>query len=196
MNQRDKWNKRYATADAPSSRQACEVLRRNAALLPASGRALDLACGLGANALFLAERGLAVEAWDIADGALAKLADTAAHQQLAIKTLARDAERQPPEPTSFDVICVSRFLHRPTLPALQRALRPGGLLFYQTFNQDKPHGSPSNPDFLLMRDELLTVFSGLHLRFYQDYGQLGDTEQGNRHETLFVGQAPTVAPKR
>ena len=88
------------------------------------------------------------------------------------------------------MIVVSRFLHRPSLPALAQALRPGGLLFYQTFNRNKPAGGPSSPDFLLEPGELPEVFSNLTLRVYQEYGRAGDLNEGNRHETLFVGQAP------
>lgn len=189
MSQRDKWNARYTHAEMPSSEQACEVLRRNSALLPAQGKALDLACGLGANSLLLAEHGLEVEAWDISEVALEKLQHTADSRSLTVNTLARDAEQQPPEPGQFDVIVVSRFLHRPILTALAAALKPNGLLFYQTFNQAKPAGGPSNPDFLLERGELLRVFCDLRLCFYQEYEQTGDTSQGNRFETLFVGQA-------
>lgn len=189
MNPRDKWNKHYAEAELPSSHQACEVLQRNTALLPLSGRALDLACGLGANALLLAEHGLEVSAWDIAESGLAKLQQAASAQHLAITTRQHDAEQAPPAPDSFDVIVVSRFLHRPILPALARALKPGGLLFYQTFHRHKPAGGPSNPDFLLERGELLRIFTDLQLCFYQEYAQVGNPESGNRHETLFVGQA-------
>ncbi len=186
MSQQEKWNKRYAQADLPRAENACEVLQRNTALLPKSGKALDLACGLGANALLLAEHGLHVEAWDISDTALAKLSATAS--TLPVTTRQRDTEKYPPEADSFDVIVVSRFLHRPSLPALAQALKPGGLLFYQTFNRDKPAGGPSSPDFLLERGELLRVFSALEICFYQEYGQTGDMSQGNRHETLFVGR--------
>lgn len=189
MSLRDKWNGRYTQAERPNSAQACEVLQRNTALLPPTGRALDLACGLGANALWLAERGLQVWAWDIAEAGLSKLQSVAEENQLAITTHQRDVEQAPPDPDSFDVIVVSRFLHRPTLPALAAALRPGGLLFYQTFHRDKPAGGPSNPEFLLERGELLRVFTNLRLCFYQEYGQIGHVDSGNRHETLFVGQS-------
>ncbi|MBB3048636.1 2-polyprenyl-3-methyl-5-hydroxy-6-metoxy-1,4-benzoquinol methylase [Litorivivens lipolytica] len=190
MSQRERWNARYANAERPTVDQACEVLRRNRALLPSAGTALDLASGVGANALLLAEHGLRVSAWDISEVALDLLQQTTAAQSLRLETLTRNVEQQPPEPVTFDVIVVSRFLHRPTLPALATALKPGGLLFYQTFNRAKPEGGPSNPDFLLERGELLRVFSNLRLCFYQEYEQVGNTGQGNRFETLYVGQSP------
>ena len=56
-----KWNLLYNQADA-SDYSASKVLTENCFLLPSTGTALDLACGLGANALFLAQQGLAVTA--------------------------------------------------------------------------------------------------------------------------------------
>lgn len=57
--------------------KAAEVLLYNQHLLPEYGNALDLACGLGANALCLAKQGLWVEAWDVSYIALAKLDEQA-----------------------------------------------------------------------------------------------------------------------
>ena len=86
-----------------------EVLAQNRHLLPASGRALDLASGRGANALCLARRGgLAVSAWDNSAPALATLAFTARQHALYIACQRRDISRRPPAPDSFDVIVVSR----------------------------------------------------------------------------------------
>ena len=65
MSIKEKWNKRYR--GVAGEQQASRVLRENLHLLLASGRALDLACGLGGNATLLAQQGLSVSAWDIAD---------------------------------------------------------------------------------------------------------------------------------
>ena len=60
----NKWNLLYNQADV-ADYSAAKVLTENHYLLPSTGVALDLACGLGANALYLAQQGLAVTAWDI-----------------------------------------------------------------------------------------------------------------------------------
>ncbi|GAB6043897.1 hypothetical protein [Endothiovibrio diazotrophicus] len=73
---RDKWDDRYREREVASAR-AAEVLCDHLHLVPRSGSALDLACGLGANALLLAARGLAVEAWDRSPVAVEKLAAAA-----------------------------------------------------------------------------------------------------------------------
>lgn len=172
--QQRKWDGKYAGAPAPSSAGACAVLRDNTHLLPAQGLALDLACGLGANALLLAEHGLAVEARDISSVALETLQGAAAG--LAIHTRHSDIETESLPLAHYDVICVSRFLHRPLCPALVSALKSGGLLFYQTFCEHKPADcGPTSPAFVLTNNELLTLFAGLRLCYYRDEGCAGDS---------------------
>ncbi len=182
-----KWNNRYAAAEGKP--RVAQVLRENSHLLPASGDALDLACGLGANALLLAQAGLAVQAWDLSSVAIDALRSHAVAECLPVQAAVRNVDEQPPMPASFDVIVVSYFLQRALAPALCAALRPGGLLFYQTFVKDKVfQKGPTNPDFLLAENELLTMFATLRLRVYHEAGALGDITQGLRNEALYIGQ--------
>ena len=86
-------------------------------------------------------------------------------------------------------VVVSHFLERTLTESLCAALRPGGLLFYQTFVRDKVgQQGPGNPDYLLAENELLSMFATLRLRVYREEGCLGDTMQGLRNEALYVGQ--------
>ncbi len=181
-----KWDARYREA---GSAVASEVLAENRHLLPAAGEALDLACGLGGNALLLARHGLRTTAWDLSPVAIERLASEA--EGLPLRAEVRDVLAMPPAAARFDVIVVSRFLERDLCPALVAALRPGGLLFYQTFTRDKAvAGGPSNPDFLLAENELLRLFGGLCLRVYREEGRLGDVTRGLRNEALLVAQRP------
>lgn len=184
---KEHWDKRYRDAELADSNGACEVLRKHVHLLPARGRALDVASGLGHNALLLAAQGLSVKACDISAIALAKSEQAAKHHGLTITTEQRDLEAEGLGSEQFDVICVSRYLHRPLCPAITRALKPSGLLFYQTFCAEKLAG-PSNPDFVLQNNELLSLFAPLQLRYYSELGQLGDVRLGNRNEALYIGQ--------
>ncbi|HEY0634711.1 MAG TPA: class I SAM-dependent methyltransferase [Gammaproteobacteria bacterium] len=169
MSEADKWNERYrSAADSPIPATA-RVLSDNLHLLTAHGRSLDLAAGRGANALLLAQHGFESHAWDISDVAIAQLEQAASQQRLTVHGQCRDAITQPPEPESFDLIVVSRFLERTLCPALAEALKPGGLLFYQTWTVDSSSG-PSNPAYRLQRNELLRLFSGLVVIFYREEG--------------------------
>ena len=186
----DPWDRRYATADRPSA--PAWVLSENAHLLPSSGRALDLACGLGGSALFLARRGLTVAAWDRSPVALEKLAAWAAQEGLSVQPRRVDLTRESPPPGAFDVVVVAHFLHRPLLGAIADALAPGGLLFYQTFTQ-VPAGwsrGPASPDLRLTQGELLRRFAMLEPLFYREDGDSGDPAAGRR------GLAHLVARRR
>ncbi len=187
---RDKWDRIYHDREA-TALQAAEVLQQNRHLLPASGVAMDLACGLGANSLLMAEVGLDVLSWDISPVAIDKLSAVAAERGLSISAQVVDVEHKVPQPDSLDVLVVSHFLSRELIPALTAALRPGGLVFYQTYCQNKVYQrGPSNPDYLLADNELLTLFAGLKLRVYREESLLGDLNQGWRDQAMLVAQKP------
>lgn len=183
-----KWDQRYRQARA-NEPNAAQVLQENRHLLPKVGDALDLACGLGGNALLLSTAGLRVQAWDVSPVAIDALRARSLEIAGSLDAAVRNVLVSPPQPASFDVIVVSYFLERSLAPALCAALRPGGLLFYQTFVRDKvSQQGPSNAEFLLAENELLSLFAELRLRVYREEGRLGDTAQGLRNEALFVGQ--------
>ena len=183
-----KWDERHRHVGPVTP---ARVLADNAHLLPARGRALDLACGLGGNARFLAARGFAVTAWDLSEVAMARLDAEAREAGLTIRAEARDVVARPPGPGEFDIIVVGHFLERGLAGPLVQALRPGGLLFYQTFVRETVgDAGPRNPDYRLDRNELLTLFSGLLVRFYREEGRLGDTARGFRDLAQLVAQRP------
>ncbi|MBA1148535.1 methyltransferase domain-containing protein [Ectothiorhodospiraceae bacterium WFHF3C12] len=187
------WEAHYRGA-AEDEPQPAQVLAWNAHLLPAAGRSLDLACGRGGNALLLARHGLETLAWDSAAAAIDALRALAAAEGLAIQAEVRDVVRHPPAPDGFDVIVVSRFLERELAPALIAALRPGGLLFYQTFTRQRVSDrGPRTEGFRLDDNELLTLFSPLRVRYYREEGGLGNTRQGFRDEALLVAERPSPA---
>ena len=186
MNMREKWNERYRAATG--ERQASQVLRENLHLLPDTGRALDLACGLGGNAILLAEQGLKVDAWDISDVPIASLQEVAHTRNLSIQAQVRDVEEYPPPPETYDVIVVSYFLDREIIPALKQALKTGGLIYYQTFIRQRVScRGPQREEFRLDNQELLHLFSGLQVLFYREEGRVGDVKHGLRDEAMFIG---------
>lgn len=185
--QREKWDARYR--EAQEIGQATRVLRENLHLLPRSGRALDLACGLGANALLLAAQGLEAHAWDLSEAAVARVREQARAMRLPVRAEVRDVVAQPPTPSSFDVIVVSRFLDRSLTAHLIEALRPGGLLFYQTYTLARIDDSgPGNPEYRLKNNELLALFAPLRILVYQEEGLVGDLGRGFRNEAMLVAQ--------
>ena len=114
---------------------------------------LDLACGTGRHARLLRDHGYSVVALDRDPVALQAL-----HGESGIEPLLADVENAgwPFEPRSFNGILVTNYLHRPLFASLREALAVDGVLIYETFAVgNERHGKPSNPAFLLRRDELL-----------------------------------------
>lgn len=130
---------------------------RWAHLIAPRARVLDLACGHGRNARYLASRGHRVVACDRDQSALESLAEVP-----GIESVCADLEDGSPWPFDnggFAAIVVVNYLHRPLFPAIAGALAPGGALIYETFvSGNERYGKPSNPRFLLRRDELLEAF--------------------------------------
>ena len=183
----DKWNRIYSDSTSNESPHVARVLFENAHLLPKRGVALDLACGRGGNALFLSKQGLTTHAWDVSSTVLEQLQSFP--EAKSIQTCVFDAEREDLPIEQFDVIVVSRFLHRPLLPQLVDALKPEGLLYYQTFIADKAQNvGPNRADYLLQPNELLNRFREMKILVYREEGLTGDQSQGFRNEALLVAQ--------
>jgi len=185
---REKWNGRHRQMDGAG--KPAKVLTENLHLLPLAGNALDLACGRGGNALYLAKNTrLSVDAWDISDVAIDRVKSEANNRGLAINAQVRNISLHPPKPNSFDLIVVTHFLDRALVPALMDALCSGGLLFYQTFTQTAvSHEGPSNPGMRLKDNELLELFQPLCLRVYREEGLCGNVKQGWRNLALLVAE--------
>lgn len=182
----EKWDTIYKKNDFS---MPATVLVENSFLLPEKGFALDLASGLGANALFLAAKGLQTEAWDISAIALNKLSKKGEQKNLKLSVKQVFIESDTLPSNAFDVIVISRFLDRSLSHAIIKCLKQDGLLFYQTYVQEKIDLSgPKNSEFLLARNELLSLFRALKLLVYKEHSLVGDLTFGNRNEAFFVGQ--------
>src|SRR5689334_14497502 len=136
-------------------------LVQHAGLLPHEGRALDVACGRGRHALWLATLAIDRDA-----DAIRELNQTARDRRLQVHAEVRDLEDGSNAfgDSVFDVIVVVHYLHRPLFPALVGALAADGLLVYETFTQAQAaRGKPTNPDFLLKPGELLELVRPLEI---------------------------------
>ena len=183
----NKWDQQFSQATEPG--RPADVLIDNKHLLPANGNSLEIACGLGANALLLAKHGLETSAWDSSSAGLEKLSHFAQKQFVTIKTRCIDLETSERLEGSFDVIVVAHYLYRPLCTAIESLLKPNGLLFYQTFTQVKTTpGGPNNPKFLLKKNELLKLFPNLSLVSYREERDCGDLSIGLRNLAYLVAR--------
>lgn len=140
------------------------------------GKVLDVAAGRGRHSLFLASHGFQVDAVDRDESALALLSASAqGDTPSAITTRALDFEQPAPnEPglgkNVYDVILVFFYLHRPLFPAIMGALKPGGVLVYETFTIENHlyHHHPKRREFCLSPNELLGLTAPLHVLHYDE----------------------------
>lgn len=140
--------------DAPS-----DWVVEHTQLIRNGGRVLDLACGHGRHAIWLAAQGYQVDAVDRNAQALAGM-----HEITNINVIVADIEcgEWPATEQKYDAIIVSRYLYRPILSILAQMLNVDGVLIYETFMVgNERYGKPSNPDYLLLQDELHSVYAPL-----------------------------------
>jgi SAM-dependent methyltransferase len=154
-------------------------------LIPA-GRVLDVACGHGRHARWLAARGREVDAVDRDAAAVEALRSVA-----GVDPLCADIEHGPWPYAGrrYAAVVVANYLHRPLFPDLLEAVAKGGVLLYETFAAgNERYGKPSNPDFLLREGELLDVVRGkLRVVAYEDV-------LVERPKTALVQRICAVAP--
>ena len=123
------WDQRFAAGEDMEGGLPSPLLAQAIQGVP-PGLALDLACGPGRNALFLAEHGWQVQALDASQVGLDRLLSEARRRGLGRSIEARRVDLEAPgfalAPDSCDLACDFYFLHRPLFDQIRRAVRPGG----------------------------------------------------------------------
>ncbi|TCS73958.1 methyltransferase family protein [Sulfuritortus calidifontis] len=141
---------------------------------------LDLACGSGRHAVYLAGQGYQVDAVDLDLNLSQPVRDTA-----GVRWLQQDLEQGgwPFESAAYQGLVVVNYLHRPLFPHLIDALASGGVLIYETFALGQERfGRPKNPAYLLLPGELLELARGrLRVLAYED---LTESEPARRLQRL------------
>ena len=134
------------------------------------GRALDLACGAGRNALCLAEAGYEVEAVDISSTAIGRARTTARERGLEVDWRVADLDGFEPPPGRFDLITVIRYTNPEMMERLPEGLADGGMLLVEHhLRTDAPVGGPTSRAFRLAPNELIDLFHGrLRVLFYNE----------------------------
>jgi SAM-dependent methyltransferase len=179
------WDERHREAAQNPPSEPASIVSEWLPLLP-DGPALDLACGTGRHTLLVAERRHWVTAVDWSGTALdiledrarkakihvsrANAAEMAASRVRGIRLIQANLEEiQLPE-SAFSLILCLQYLERSLFSRMARALRPGGMLLFETFTQAQLNylGGPRNPAHLLEPKELRTAFPELHVLFYRE----------------------------
>ncbi len=167
---RERWDRKYAAGEGPAHFRANRLLTENLQLLT-GGRALDVACGFGGNALYLASLGYQVDGVDASGVGLAQAQAEAMRRGLWIRLIQADLTRWWVPPAYYDLIAVFSYLNRELMHPLAAGLRPGGLLFQSNRNKRFLEMRPGfGPDFFLELGELrrLAQENGLEVLYHAD----------------------------
>ncbi len=164
-----KWDCRWQEKAAAGKWRPDPWLKRALPFLH-RGQALDVACGMGRNAIFLAEQGFEVTAIDISHVALELLEKEAQRRRLSIETLQVDLETEAQLPTGpFDLLLNFFYLHRPLLPQELSRVRPGGIVVVRTFScAGTDQFGAIRPEIALRPGELLEIFSGWTVLLHEE----------------------------
>lgn len=186
------WDERYRRGEhgmiqpSPLLRKAIEQLQ--------PGRALDIACGVGRHAVYLAQHGWQVTAIDSSRVGVELLQHRAREAGLSIKARLADFEKSEfqIEPNAYDLICDLYYLQRDLFSGIRAGVKPGGALVAAIhLNDGNMHAKPHDPAFLLERGELRSLFSDWEITYYHE----GPSDEGgHHHETAYLIAHKPPAP--
>ena len=160
---KEKWDHKYETPEYITGKEPVEWLKGHSGLLRGKGSALDIASGEGRNAVFAAEKGYQTLAVDISATGIEKARDLADEKGVTIETCVVDLDSWEIKQNAFDLILCFNFLDRQIFPVIKNALKPGGLIFYETFTVDYLKYSSFKREWVLENNELLDAFSDLRI---------------------------------
>ena len=184
------WNSLYEKAEPiPPANVLSENLHLLHDFAKGKGRALDIACGLAENSFLLAKHRFQVDAWDNSKVAVERVNQKAKDLNLSVMAEVRDVINTDLPECFYDVIVMTHYLEQSMSDQIIYALKPGGLLFFQTYTREKTISSgPEDEKYRLKRNELLSMFSELHILLYREEGLAGNTALGFRNEAMLIGQ--------
>jgi len=171
----EKWDRKYLAGEYITGKEPCRWLTDNLELLTGNGRALDLAAGEGRNAVFLVTLGYDVLGVDISPVGIQKAKTLAKEKGVDFSAKIADLDYYEIPENSFDLIVCFNFLDRGLFPAIRKALKPAGMIFYETFNIDYLKYSSFKREWVLEPGELLREFTDLRILRYRevDNGEKG-----------------------
>lgn len=164
---REDWDERYETPDLIWTAEPNQLLVREVSDL-SSGRAVDLACGEGRNAIWLAERGWETTGVDFSHVGLEKARQFAEHRGTDVQWVEADLTRWEPEPDLYDLVLLAYVqlpstVRSPLHRKAYSAVKPGGRLLiiaHDSTNLHEGFGGPQSPDVLFSPDDVLADIGG------------------------------------
>ncbi|NNE62613.1 MAG: methyltransferase domain-containing protein [Gammaproteobacteria bacterium] len=175
MSQQDrkKWNKRYAE-DSYRKGNPVTLLENWIAHIPV-GKAVDIACGAGRNALFMAQSGFEVDAIDISSEGLKKAHQNAVSRGLHINWIEHDLDQPYNFENDYQLVVIMWYVNLTLISRLCNCLAPGGyLLCEEHLVSDCNVAGPGSSSFRVEPGQLREAVSGLNIVFYQESIEAND----------------------
>ncbi|WP_298207616.1 class I SAM-dependent methyltransferase [Ferrimicrobium sp.] len=179
MSEADQWNNRYRESDRLWIPDADASLKEAIASITPTD-AVDLGCGEGRNALYLAREGFQVTAVDFANVALERLRTVAASEGLTIETVCEDMFTYLASPHTFGLVVLANI--HPERPArldlyahLRQIVAPGGHLYIIGHHVDSfGVTGPPDKDRLIDEEEIKSAFDGFTIETLTKVSDIAD----------------------
>jgi len=185
------WDERYRSGEHTTREPSPLLIKAITDLQP--GRALDIACGVGRHAIYLAAHGWHVTAVDASRVGIEILQQCASEAALWVHAQVADLEEGEfqIELVAYDLICDFYYLQRDLFSSIRAGVKPGGAFVAAIhLNDGNPEAKPHNPAFLLKSSELKTLFSDWEITYYQE----GPSDEGgHHHDTAYLIARKPVA---
>lgn len=183
LESRSKWNSKHEDRLKHLEQPAPNARLRNLSPYLTGGSALELACGLGANSLFLAQLRYQVQAIDISDVAINYVKEQAEIQQLSVNPRLcdlKDWSNVNVHMSSFDLVVITYYLDRLIFPIVKSTIKENGYFFMETFYTSPQNEQQGISDqYKLRPKELLSIFENWQVLYYEENEQEG-------RQTIFV----------
>lgn len=172
MDDRIKWNDKYTKRLQNGEAPASNPVLADQIPVVESGTALDIACGLGGNALMLADRGYHVHAFDISDTAVSHLQSNADRQNLPVTARTLDltsieGQAAMTAAAPLDLVVITYYLDRDLFSFIGDLIRPGGYLFIETYvSMPGMTDTPVKEAYKLHPAELVNTFEDWGIMYF------------------------------
>jgi SAM-dependent methyltransferase len=185
--EREDWDRRYAGRELLWTGEPNRFLvAETPGLRP--GRALDIACGEGRNAVWLAEQGWQATGVDFSEVALAKARQLADVRGVQTDWVAADLVDYRPEPYAFDLVIVfylqvSAVQRHAIVRTAAEAVAPGGtflLVAHDSSNLEQGHGGPQEPEVLYTAEDVVADLDGFQVERAARVERPVQTPEGER----------------
>lgn len=166
---KEKWNKKYRERDHHNQKEPSNILVEWEPQLP-EGKAFDIGCGTGRNALFLAQKGYTVDAIDFSEEALNIAQDRARKLNLKVNWILDNVNKYEFPTKEYNVIVISFFHPQQKITEIKKSLKEEGIIIMENHisTEDEINRGPSNPHFRFEPNELLNIFSNFQILFYEE----------------------------